>query len=401
MILTTIREGERFAIWKPSGEYDLVDGPCRAYTLFRDVWPLKRFSAQPNEYLVVRYRDGRTEHLPGPVTEFLDPVVHLSIELCEGIELDANEAVIVYSENEGEVARRVVRGPALHMPAANEWLHEFRWHGSTSDGDAHDKRPRALRFNKLRVIPDQMYFNVTEVRTRDEALLTIKIMVFFELADIERMLDQTHDPVADFINALTADVIGFAASADFAEFKNRTSALNELASYPQLVQRAERIGYRINKVVYRGYHASEKLQAMHDDAIETRTRLVLEGETERQAQDLEDLKQAREIEREEKRRVEEAEASAHALKLLRAKHTERLRQLNEKLEADLNRQRELNELTAAHDQRMKEQQLGYFGGLHGFDADLTQILVSENRNPDRLIEFRSDGRQPELHMHEQ
>ena len=45
------------------------------------------------------------------------------------------------------------------------------------------------------------------VRTADEALITVQLMVFFELDDIEKMLLQTHDPIADFINAVTADII--------------------------------------------------------------------------------------------------------------------------------------------------------------------------------------------------
>jgi len=46
-----------------------------------------------------------------------------------------------------------------------------------------------------------------------------------------------------------------------------TSKLNEIETYAQLVQRAQRIGYTISKVVYRGYKASDKLQQMHDNAI--------------------------------------------------------------------------------------------------------------------------------------
>ena len=45
------------------------------------------------------------------------------------------------------------------------------------------------------------------------------------------------------------------------------------------MQRAARIGFTITKVVYRGYHASEKLQKMHDNAIETRTALRLDADT--------------------------------------------------------------------------------------------------------------------------
>ncbi len=38
------------------------------------------------------------------------------------------------------------------------------------------------------------------------------------------------------------------------------------------MSRAELIGYQINKVVFRGFHSSDALQAMHDRAIEERTK---------------------------------------------------------------------------------------------------------------------------------
>ena len=43
------------------------------------------------------------------------------------------------------------------------------------------------------------------MRTADDALLTVKLMVFYELVDAERMLDSSRDPIADIINAVTGD----------------------------------------------------------------------------------------------------------------------------------------------------------------------------------------------------
>ena len=94
-------------------------------------------------------------------------------------------------------------------------LHTFVWHG-TDPGNKTRKIPGALKFTKLRVIPDQFYLNIDDVsiifgnnfgdelpneqvRTKDDALITVKQMVFFELRDIEIMLNQTADPIADFI----------------------------------------------------------------------------------------------------------------------------------------------------------------------------------------------------------
>jgi len=55
----------------------------------------------------------------------------------------------------------------------------------------------ALHFQKLWLLPDQMYHDVPDVRTADDAVLTIRLMMFFELVDIETMLSTTHDPIPD------------------------------------------------------------------------------------------------------------------------------------------------------------------------------------------------------------
>ena len=59
-----------------------------------------------------------------------------------------------------------------YLPEPNEWLHEFCWYGSDQ------KNPRrkvsyTFRFIKLRDIRDQTYFDVRDVRTADDALLTV------------------------------------------------------------------------------------------------------------------------------------------------------------------------------------------------------------------------------------
>merc|ERR1712087_282800 len=69
-----------------------------------------------------------------------------------------------------------------------------------------------------------------------------------------------------------------------------TDQLNDLNAYQQLTSRAKGIGFSITKVVFRGYGAPQRLQKMHDDAIERRTKLVLERENEDQEQHLLDMK---------------------------------------------------------------------------------------------------------------
>ena len=46
-----------------------------------------------------------------------------------------------------------------------------------------------------------------QARTKDDALITVKTMIFFELRDIETMLNQTADPIADFIKLVRSLII--------------------------------------------------------------------------------------------------------------------------------------------------------------------------------------------------
>lgn len=98
--------------------------------------------------------------------------------------------------------RQIIKGPTLYAPKPNEWIHEFTWHGEDGAHKTHII-PGAKKFQILRLIPDQFYYNITDVRTADDALIVVKLMVFYELVNVETMLNNTHDPIADFVNEKT------------------------------------------------------------------------------------------------------------------------------------------------------------------------------------------------------
>jgi regulator of protease activity HflC (stomatin/prohibitin superfamily) len=406
-----VKDGECAAIWDRNGGYRTVIGPKRETIYMSDVRFLTRYIAAQNEYLEIKYRNGRKEHVRGPQTIFLDPCLHESIVKHEAISLISNEAIVVYQEawpviaerssnlapisetdverqlgvrtepsmtdvsvlkGDRRVERRVVKGPTLFIPDANEWLHEFSWHGPVGDkaGDKGHHRSDLNKFKKLRTLPDHLYYNVTDVRTADDAQLkAVKLMIFFKLEDTEKMLDSTHDPIGDFINAVCADVISFAASNTFEIFLTKTGLLNEIDTFPVLQQRASAIGYSISKVVFRGYKASEQLQAMHDQAIKSRTSLRLQSDTAEQEQKMEDLILAKSIERSEKQRQMEAEQRAHVLELEARDHAEKLRQKTE-------------EAKSAHAQRQaaQDQRLAFLAGLSTEGVELTKYLCAESAN---------------------
>ena len=398
MRLMTVREGQRVAVWNVRGQVRFVDGPRRMF-LFRETAEyLPLYSAGADQYLAVRYCDGHCENLRGPASVFFDPVRHDSIAVEDALPVNAHEAVVVYTREDGDVERRVVHGPAIFVPTEKEWLHQFAWHGATPD-NPRQKAPRALRFTKLWTIPDQTYVDVPEVRTADDALLVVELMIFFELADIETMLDRTHDPIADFVNAVSADAIDFVGRRTFEQFKGSTEKLNNIETYSNLTARAERIGYRINKVVYRGYRANTKLQTMHDEAIQARTQLKLEAETERQAQELADLRLEREAERSERQRTMDREQAEHKIRLDRMAHDETMRARTEEQENDAAARRRLNAIELEHRQATDAQRAEMLKAMQEMQVDLTRYLVAQYRNPDRLVQIAgASGEQ--MHLHE-
>jgi len=381
----TVEEGQKALMTADDGKMQVIEGPAKVYRRGRRFEPMSHYIAHPGEFLVVRFRDGRQEHMVGPAHCWFDPRVHRSVTCEETLQIAANEAVVVYSESEGEVTRRIAHGPAVFMPSPGEWLHTFSWHGSMGGA----KVPNGLVFQKLWLMPDQMYHDVSEVRTADDAVLTIKLMIFFELVDIDRMLSTSHDPIGDFVNAATSDAVEFLSRHAFEEFKQNTEKLNDLSTYRQLTARAEQCGYRINKVVYRGYGAPPALQAMHDEAIQTRTRLQLDRQTEQQAQELSDFKLDRAMARADQERSAETRAFDQRLELERREREAALAAENDQRNADRALARRDAEQAAELDAERQARERAHLAALGQMGVDLTALLT--RGAPDKVIEVRGGG----------
>jgi hypothetical protein len=393
-----VEDGQRVLVRRPNGSMDVIAGPrrvWRGWNLFR---PMVHHVAHPGDYLIVRYRDGRQEHLAGPAEVWFDPRIHQEIQNEEGLQIGAKEAIVVYSNKAGtsSVQRRIVHGPALFVPRPGEWLHTFSWHASKGGSKGVIKVPNGLVFQKLWLMPDQMYHDVADVRTADDAVLTIRLMIFYELLDIETMLDATHDPIGDFVNAASSDVVDFTGRHDFESFKHNTDKLNELETYRQLAGRSSQCGYRINKVVYRGYGAPERLQQMHDQAIEARTRLQLERATEQQAQDLENFKLDSQLARAGKRRIEQTAEVEHDLALASTRQESDLRDREGRLTFALQQRRREADLRRSFQAEEDSARREHLAALRDLGVDLTAYLT-QNR-ADRVIELRGSPDGAHIHL---
>ncbi|XP_065192053.1 uncharacterized protein LOC135823141 [Sycon ciliatum] len=395
----TIEDGEEAIIYNLKGESRTVTGPRRLFLWREKVQKLRYHSANQTQYLRVVHRNGSLEHKQGPIGIFENPLIYTSVRVHDSIPLDANEVLVVYLQGEDKIERRLVYGPQQFFLAANEWIHNFSWHG-TDPANKTRKIPNALCFSKLRVIPDQFYYNVDEVRTNDDAVIKVKLMIFFELRDVELMLAQTADPIGDFINALCADVVAFSSQLSYEEFLEQTSGLNDMDSYPVLMERSKRMGYAVTKVIFRGYHASDQLQGMHDRAVSRRTQLQLQMESEEQKQSLTDLQMQRELERAEteqklaldKKMHEQKlkiEKTGHEVKIEKLQTEEKIRQFRAEKDAQTESSRQTN-----------AQILSHLGGLQESGVDITEYMLSRLPKPDKTIRVVTAGPgTPNVHVH--
>jgi len=258
-------------------------------------------------------------------------------------------------------------------------IHEFCWHGRVPDNKARYK-PGQLRFTKVRTLPSTIYYNVSECRTSDDAELEVKLMLFYRLNSLPHMLDHTHDPIGEILNGLCADVIRFASANTFLSFVQRTSELNDLETFQVLQQRAAAVGFTIDKVVFRGYKASDQLQAMHDQAIKTRTKLRLESESVEQEQELLEMKLRKQLERASKEQEMEKGRKMHALDIDAAAHKQRVAQQAETLQMKL-----------AHAKQEQDQELAFLQTLSAAGVDVTKYLCSKNQQPDSVKVLRIEG----------
>lgn len=365
----------------------MVEGPRRVWkAVDEQLEYLRRVVANQNQYLIVKHRDGHKEHIPGPSEMFQNRLLVDSIELRDVTKLDANHMIVVYKQLDGKIDRRIVQGPTIFVPNAHEWLHEFVWHGPDP---ANPGRfiPQRAKFTELQHLPSQFQCNVRDVRTNDDTLVMVKLMLFYQLDDVETMLDTTHDPIADMVNAVQSDVVSFASQRSYEEFIQQTHSLSSMDSYAQLASRAKRMGYHITKVVYRGYEASLSLQATHDNAVQTRTHIRLNKEAVEKEQVLLQFKLKREKERtklkqEMERKLQDHQQELQSLGQQSAAQTDQLTH-----EAKLTNELKEVEMEVELDKEENEQKAFYLKKLQSLGVDMTKyvLAIQEEFVPEKEI----------------
>lgn len=381
MKFKTILEGEQAVVFNHLGEGKLLVGPARVFLFRERLQKLKKYTASQYEYLKLRDKEGIVTHKRGPCEVFFNPMLHENIQTLDALKLDANHLVVVYKRmKDTSVQRKIIQGPTVFVPQAEEWLHEFKWHGTDPENKTR-MIPGKDKFQQLAVIPEQFYYNVKDVRTNDDTMITVKLMLFYELKDVLKMLDTTHDPIADMINGMCADVIAFVGKLSFEQFLKMSHQLSQLDTYPQLQQRSERIGYEVQKIVFRGYHSSEQLQMMQNSAIESRTQLRLNTEIEEQRQKLADLKVSKEQERTKLKQDMEKSKQDHRQKVdqLKQQHSLQLEQLQHDQKLLINSQ--MTKAKLDYQMETDSHRIDHLNKLKDLSIDLTTYMTNQQPPP--------------------
>ena len=228
------------------------------------VQKIEEVQANEREYLKVKYLDGSTQHVCGPTSMQRIPTTMLSIRVHKAIEVKFGEAIVVYTHltdpNDvkapaAKMSREIKYGPLLFFPEVNQSLHNFSWHGSNKVDHPSQTRvlANARKFTHLKLLQEQLYYNVRDVSTICDSKLTIKLMLVFCIKDAEKMLDNTNDPIGEMVNALCADIIEWAAGRTYEATLNETGQLSKLEKYPRLQECSVKVGVDIHSICYRGY----------------------------------------------------------------------------------------------------------------------------------------------------
>ena len=135
-LFKTIQTREQYLVRrKGTGQCYIIEGPNEVNTFRKDFERLNPTAASERQYIYIEELSGAVKHIPGPSLIFFNPIIHMHIICKDGIALDSSSAVVVYKQvaESDEVEQRVVYGPSLFLPTADEWLHNFSWHGATQE----------------------------------------------------------------------------------------------------------------------------------------------------------------------------------------------------------------------------------------------------------------------------
>lgn len=129
--------------------------------------------------------------------------------------------VVVWDDGKEKIIKWSDESEYLLNPA-EESLKQFYWTWSWENWPTWEKVANAIVFNKLRLDDSQTYFSF-KVRTKDNVVINLDLMLFYKISNIENIIKNTHDPLCEFYNKIQSEVLEEISKKTFDEFKEDTN----------------------------------------------------------------------------------------------------------------------------------------------------------------------------------
>lgn len=134
-------------------------------------------------------------------------------EESEQLLLSETEAVVIIRR---DGTRDIIQGdetPEVYVSTFEE-LYRFIWTGRTEE-----KEPGGLMFDKLQLQDTQSYY-AFPVRTKDNSVITLRLMIYWRVGDIEKIVQKSSDPLGAMFNKIKAEITATTADINFDDFKD-------------------------------------------------------------------------------------------------------------------------------------------------------------------------------------
>lgn len=266
-------------MWNSKGEHTEIIGPKRLQLFFATIKFLTRHKAESHQYLVIKHRDGKVEHIRGPITMFENPALHDDISVNDSIFLESSSEFIVVHGHRSDVKLEfddgtmvdseasteipnlcIVQGPTNFIPSPDEQIHTFSWSNIVGE-----EQHIGAKFQLLRSFPTPLEIAIS-VMLSNRHSIQIRLHVEYKISSsFPDMLLRQKDPIAQLHNAIIIDgqSIGNGMTVDAVREWQQgklSEAFSNLKSYSTLKKTSNYCGLEIVSMRLIGQSLSDELR---------------------------------------------------------------------------------------------------------------------------------------------
>ena len=144
------------------------------------------------------------------------------IILFKKIRISEREAIVVIQKDWTEKIIKWSDESEYILNPVEEQLKKFSWTWSWETWPTSEKVPGSIVFDKIRLDDSQTYFSFP-VRTKDNVVINLHLMLFYSISNLNNLVKNTHDPLCEFYNKIQSEVSESISKKSFNEFKDSTN----------------------------------------------------------------------------------------------------------------------------------------------------------------------------------